>query len=41
VEKITDTYEEWQGDARVEREVERYQVSIKMLTRDGEIRTLT
>lgn len=40
VEKVSTTYDEWQGDTRIEREVERYQVSIKLLKRNGEIITL-
>ena len=40
VEKLTHTYQEYEGDKLVEREVERYQVSIKVLKRDGEIITL-
>ena len=40
VEKITYTEQEYQGDVLVEREVERYKVSIKVLTQDGQIRNL-
>jgi hypothetical protein len=40
VEKITHTEQEYEGDVIVEREVERYRVSIKVLTPDGEIRNL-
>ena len=40
VEKHLHTYEEIEGGRRVERQVERYQVSLKVLTRDGQIRTL-
>lgn len=40
VEKKTHTYQEHQGETLVEREVERYQVSIKVLRRDGRIVTL-
>ena len=41
VEKLTHTYQECEGDVVVEREVERYQVSIKLLKSDGEIVRLT
>jgi len=40
VEKLSHTYQENEGDVVIEREVERYQVSIKVLKRDGEIVTL-
>ena len=40
VEKITHTEQEYQGDVLVERELERYRVSVKVLTRDGEIKYL-
>lgn len=40
VEKLTQTFQEYEGDATVEREVERYQVSIKLLTQEGDIITL-
>jgi hypothetical protein len=40
VEKLTQTFEEYEGDAVVERQVERYQVSIKLLTQEGDIITL-
>jgi len=40
VEKITHTEQEYQGDVLVEREVERYRVSIKVLTQDGQIKNL-
>ena len=40
VEKITHTEQEYQGDVLVEREVERYRVSVKVLTSDGKIRNL-
>ena len=33
VEKLTHTYQQYQGDSLVEREVERYQISIKVLSR--------
>ncbi len=40
VEKVTHTEQEYQGDVLIEREVERYRVSIKVLTQDGEIKNL-
>jgi len=40
VEKIIHTEQEYQGNVLVEREVERYRVSIKVLTQNGEIRNL-
>lgn len=40
VEKIIHTEQEYQGDVLIEREVERYKVSIKVLTQDGEIKNL-
>jgi len=40
VEKIIHTEQEYQGDVLIEREVERYRVSIKVLTQDGEIKNL-
>lgn len=40
VEKITHTQQEYEGDVLIEREVERYRVSIKVLTQDGDIRNL-
>ena len=40
VEKVSHTEQECQGDVLIEREIERYRVSIKVLTRDGEIRNL-
>ena len=39
-DKVTHTYSEHDGDSIIERQVERYQVSIKLLTQDGEIATL-
>jgi len=41
VEKVTNVEQEYQGDVLVERETERYRVSVKVLTADGEIRNLT
>jgi hypothetical protein len=40
VEKLTHTEQEYEGDVLIEREVESYRVSIKLLGRDGQIRTL-
>lgn len=40
VEKVTHTEQEYEGDVLIQREVERYRVSIKVLTPDGEIRNL-
>jgi hypothetical protein len=40
VEKVIAKYEEYQGDTLVERDVESYRVSIKVLKKDGEIITL-
>lgn len=40
VEKIKHTEQEYQGDVMIEREIERYRVSIKVLTQDGEIKNL-
>jgi len=40
VEKVTHTEQEYQGDVLIERDVEKYRVSIKVLTQDGEIRNL-
>lgn len=40
VEKVAHTEQEYQGDVLIQREVERYRVSIKVLTPDGEIRNL-
>jgi tRNA1(Val) A37 N6-methylase TrmN6 len=40
VEKVAHTEQEYQGDVLVEREIERYRVSIKVLNPDGEIRNL-
>lgn len=40
VEKITSKFEEYEGDTLIEREVENYKVSIKILKRDGDIISL-
>lgn len=40
VEKITNKFDEHDGDAVVEREVDSYRVSIKLLKKDGDILTL-
>lgn len=40
VEKLVHTHEEYEGDVVVEREIERYQVSIKILRQNGELTTL-
>ena len=40
VEKVSHVEQEYEGDVLVEREVERYRVSVKVLTPDGEIRNL-
>ncbi len=40
VEKVSSKYEEYEGDTLVEREVESYKVSIKILKKDGDILTL-
>ena len=40
VDKITHKYNEYKGDAYIEREVDSYRVSIKILKKDGEIMTL-
>ncbi len=40
VEKVVHRYQEYEGERRVEIEVERYQVSIKLLRQDGRIVTL-
>lgn len=40
VEKVSHTEQEYEGDVLIQREVERYRVSIKVLTPDGEIRNL-
>ncbi|MBN2331041.1 MAG: class I SAM-dependent methyltransferase [Candidatus Aenigmarchaeota archaeon] len=40
VEKVSHLEQEYEGDVLVEREVERYRVSVKVLTPDGEIRNL-
>ena len=40
VEKVTHTEQEYEGDVLIQREVERYRVSIKVITPDGEIRNL-
>jgi tRNA1(Val) A37 N6-methylase TrmN6 len=40
VEKVSHTEQEYEGDVLIQREVERYKVSIKVLTPDGEIRNL-
>ena len=40
VEKVTHTEQEYEGDVLIQREVEKYRVSIKVLTPDGEIRNL-
>jgi len=40
VEKIIHSEQEYQGDVLIEREIERYRVSIKVLTQDGEIKNL-
>ncbi len=39
-EKIISVYDEYDGDALIEREVENYRISIKVLERNGEIKTL-
>jgi len=40
VEKVANTMQEYDGDVLVERTVERYKVSVKVLTPDGQIRNL-
>lgn len=40
VEKITDTYNEYNGDILIKRELDNYRVSIKLLDREGNITTL-
>ncbi len=40
VEKVSSKFEEYEGNTLVEREVESYKVSIKVLKRDGDILTL-
>jgi hypothetical protein len=40
VDKITHKYDEYKGDAYIEREVDSYRVSIKILKKDGDILTL-
>lgn len=40
VEKIVSKFEEYEDDTRIEREVENYKVSIKILKKDGEIVSL-
>ena len=40
VVKTINTYEEMKGDVLEERSIESYQVSIKILTKDGDIITL-
>jgi len=40
VEKVTHRYEEYEGDTLIERDVESYRVSIKILKKNGEILTL-
>jgi len=40
VEKMISKYEEYEGDTLIEREVESYKVSLKILKRDGDIMTL-
>jgi hypothetical protein len=40
VEKVISRYEEYEGDTKIERDVESYRVSIKILKKDGEILTL-
>jgi hypothetical protein len=40
VEKVVSKYEEYEGDTKIERDVESYRVSIKILKKDGEILTL-
>ena len=40
VEKVISRYEEYEGDTLIERDVESYRVSIKILKKDGEILTL-
>lgn len=40
VEKITNTFEEYQEGTRIERELDSYRVSIKILKKDGDIVTL-
>jgi len=40
VEKVVNRYEEYEGDTLIEREVESYRVSIKILKKDGDIITL-
>lgn len=37
VEKVVSRYEEFEGDIKIEREVESYRVYIKILKRDGEV----
>jgi len=40
VEKITNRYDEYHGDVLIEREVDSYRVSVKILRKDGNILTL-
>jgi 16S rRNA G966 N2-methylase RsmD len=40
VEKVISRYEEYEGDTLIERDVESYRVSIKILKKDGDIITL-
>ena len=40
VEKVTHKYEEYKENVQIEREVEKYKVSIKLLKKDGEVLTL-
>jgi predicted RNA methylase len=40
VEKVSSRYEEYEGDTLIEREVESYKVSLKILKKDGDIMTL-
>jgi predicted RNA methylase len=40
VEKVVSKYEEYEGDTKIERDVESYRVSIKILKKNGEILTL-
>ncbi|RKY12776.1 MAG: SAM-dependent methyltransferase [Planctomycetota bacterium] len=40
VEKVSHIEQEYQGDVLLEREIERYRVSIKVLTQDGQIKNL-
>lgn len=40
VDKVTNKYSEYQGDVTVERKIDSYRVSIKLLDREGKISTL-